>query len=218
MNYINPDFFTSFNNVKYYDEPHKYYLNDGRECISVTTLIHKYVKEFDEDYWSEYKAKELNKTKDEIISNWRLINKIGTFKGTLIHNYGENLFQNKIFKYPESDIINEFGSDILKDEYLKTKNHVDDFYKDTKGKLIPIKQELIVYDEESLIAGMVDMVFYNVKANEYQIWDYKTNKKLTTENKYQNLLNPLFDLSESDINIYSLQLSLYKYIIEKIHQ
>lgn len=65
---------------------------------------------------------------------------------------------------------------------------------------------------------MVDMVFYNVKANEYQIWDYKTNKKLTTENKYQNLLNPLFDLSESDINIYSLQLSLYKYIIEKIHQ
>ena len=47
--------FTAFNDVTFYDEPHKYYI-DGKELISVTTLIHRYQEEFDEKFWSEYKA------------------------------------------------------------------------------------------------------------------------------------------------------------------
>ena len=39
--------FTAFNDVTFYDEPHKYYL-DGKELISVTTLIGKYKEEFNE--------------------------------------------------------------------------------------------------------------------------------------------------------------------------
>ena len=55
-----------FNNIKYYDEPHKYYI-DGEKTISCTTFIHKFSKDFESnvekpDKWAEkqghfYKAK-----------------------------------------------------------------------------------------------------------------------------------------------------------------
>ena len=74
-------------------------------------------------------------------------------------------------------------------EYEITKKHVDKFYNDVRDKLIPIKTELVVFDKETLIGGMLDILFYNVKAKEFQIWDWKTNKKFTIENKDKYLLD-----------------------------
>ena len=62
---------------------------------------------------------------------------------------------------------------------------------------------------------MLDILFYNVKTNEFQIWDYKTNKAFTSECKSRHLKDELYVLEESDLEIYSLQLELYKQIIEK---
>jgi hypothetical protein len=211
---VPPEFFTAFNEVTFVDEPHKYYL-DGKELISVTTLIHKYQQEFDEDYWSKYKADQFGLKDFEIKRAWNFINKKGTIKGSAIHDYAENLFQNKEFEYPKELILKEFGFDPVKIEYEKTKGHVNNFYKDTKNRLIPISAELVVFDRESLIGGMMDMLFYNVKAKEFQIYDYKTNKDLTFECKERHLKDELFMLEECDIELYSLQLEMYKQIIMK---
>ena len=62
---------------------------------------------------------------------------------------------------------------------------------------------------------MLDMLFYNVKAGEFQVWDWKSNKKFTTEEKSRHLLNELCMIEDCDLELYSLQLELYKYIIEK---
>ena len=209
------ELFTSFNDITFYDEPHKYYIN-GKELISVTTLIHKYQEDFDEEFWSDYKSNELNISQEIIKRAWNFINKKGTIKGSSIHDYAENLFQNKIFEYPKQLILNEFGFDPVLNEYLTTKKHVDRFYSDVHNKLIPIRTEMVVYDKESLIGGMLDILFYNIKAKEFQIWDYKTNKKLTKENKNKHLKGSLFIIENCDLEIYSLQLGMYKYIIEKI--
>jgi ATP-dependent exoDNAse (exonuclease V) beta subunit len=125
------------------------------------------------------------------------------------------MFQNKIFEYPLQFIINEFGFDPVSKEYNITKKHVDKFYNDVHDKLIPIRTEFIVYDRQSLIGGMLDMLFYNIKVKEFQIWDWKTNKKFTKENKSQHLLNELCMLEDCDLELYSLQLELYKQIIER---
>lgn len=211
---IPQELFTSFNDVKYYDKPHKYFLNN-KELISVTTLLHNYQETFNEEYWADYKGKQFNISSTEIKRAWNFINKKGTIKGSAIHDYAENLFLNKKYEYPLQLILNEFGFDPIWNEYQITKKHVDNFYNDTKGKLIPIKTEFIIYDEESLIGGMLDMLFYNVKMQEFQIWDHKTNKDLTLEMKNRHLLNDLYLLEDCDLELYSLQLEMYKYIIEK---
>jgi hypothetical protein len=211
---IPPELFTVFNKIVYFDEPHKYYV-DNKELISVTTLIHKYQENFDEEYWSQYKSNQLGLKQYEIIRAWNFINLKGTTKGSIIHDYAENLFLNKIFKYPKELIYKEFGFDPILKEYEITKKHVDNFYHDTFGKLIPIRTELVMHDAETLIGGMLDILFYNVKMKEFQIWDWKTNKEFSFENKKNHLLNDLFVLEDCDLEIYSLQLGIYKYIIEK---
>ena len=207
------EIFTKFNDLTYYDEPHKYYVGD-KQLISVTTIIHKYIEEFDEDKWSKIKAEKHNLKQREVIRAWKFINKKGTMKGSIIHDYTENLFLNKIFKYPIEEIISEFGFDPIKPEYDITKKHVDEFYKRISKILIPVKTELVIYDPESMIAGMVDMLFYNKRTKKYELWDYKTNKEFSYDTD-RYMLDELFTMKECDINIYSLQLSLYKYIIEK---
>jgi hypothetical protein len=208
------ELFTAFNDVTFYDEPHKYYL-DGKELISVTTLIHKYQEEFNETYWSEYKGNQFNINPEEILRAWKFINKKGTIRGSAIHDYAENLFQNKKFEYPKQLILKEFGFDPVLYTYNICKKHVDKFYNDIQNKLIPIRTELIVYDKETLIGGMLDILFWNVKTKEFQIWDWKTNKEFTYEMKNRHLINDLFLLEDCDLELYSLQLGLYKYIIEK---
>ena len=210
-----PDkFFTLFNEVTFHDEPHKYYV-DGKELVSVTTLIHRYADEFEEDYWSKYKANEYSLSQREVLRGWEFINKKGTMKGSAIHDYAERLFQNKVFPYPKQWILDEFGFDPVLPEYEITKKHVDRFYNDVQGKLIPVKTEMIVFDRESLIGGMLDILFYNVKMKQFQIWDWKTNKEFTKEMKSRHFHDELFMLEDSDLEIYSLQLAMYKLIIEK---
>lgn len=212
---IPPDLFTKFNEVKYYDEPHKYYLND-KQLTSVTTLIHKYENEFNEEYWSDIKSKEFNISQNEIKYAWKFINEKATIKGSIIHDYAENIFLNKIFPYPKLYIENKFGYDPIYEDYKKTKGYVDNFYRICKNKLIPIKTEFIVYDKQYLVGGMVDILFWNIKESEFQIWDYKTNKNFSFESKNgENLTGKLFLLEDCDLEKYSLQLSAYKYIIEK---
>jgi len=206
--------FTAFNDVTFYDEPHKYYVDD-KQLVSVTTLIGRYHEEFNEDYWSQYKADQFRLSQREIIRAWKFINKKGTIKGSAIHDYAENIFQNKKYEYPKQLILNEFGFDPVKIEYDITKKHVDNFYQDVQGKLIPIRTELVVFDRESLIGGMLDMLFFNVKKGEFQIYDWKTNKEFTKEMKSRHLTGDLYMLEDSDLEIYSIQLGLYKYIIEK---
>lgn len=208
------ELFTSFNDITFFDEPHKYFLGN-KELISVTTLIHRYQEEFNEEYWSNYKAEQFRINQKEVLRAWKFINDKGTIKGSAIHDYAENLFQNKKYEYPKQQILDYFGFDPIVNEYNITKKHVDKFYKDVHKKLIPIKTEYVVYDKESLIAGMLDMLFWNIRMKEFQIWDWKSNKDFTFEMKSRHLLGDLFMLEDCDLEMYSLQLELYKQIIEK---
>jgi ATP-dependent exoDNAse (exonuclease V) beta subunit len=76
--------------------------------------------------------------------------------------------------------------------------------------------ELVVGDAELGIGGMVDGLFWNQKMGELQIWDYKTNKEIATFSKYKKkMLAPINFLQECEMTTYSIQLNLYKYIIQK---
>jgi len=62
---------------------------------------------------------------------------------------------------------------------------------------------------------MCDIIFWNVKAQEFQIWDHKTNKSFTMEEPERYLSEELYMLQDCDLEIYSLQLEMYKQIIQR---
>ena len=203
-----------FNNIKYYDEEHKYYI-DGREMVSATRLIGTFKHPFDSDYWADKKATERGISSKEILKEWKYKADYACEKGNLLHDYAENYLNNKVFPYPKEKIIKILGNNDVQADFEKVKKLFNKFYNESYGKLIPIKSEIIVGDEEIGVCGMVDQIFWNNKCEELQIWDWKTNKEIKRYNKWQKFKDPISHLDVCEYNSYSLQLSLYKYLIEK---
>jgi len=205
-------FFSKFNEVIFYEDTHTYIV-DSEKYTSVTTFLKNVENEFDEDYWSEYKAKELGVSKEEILAEWKYKNEKSKVKGSSIHSFAENYILNKIFNNYLHDDVNKYEG--LLDEIDVCKKQFINFYNDSLNKLIPIKSEMVVFDREYKISGMIDQIFYNTKSKKLEIWDWKTNKKITLNNRYNKLKSPVEYLDDCKFNLYSLQLNFYKFILSK---
>lgn len=204
-----------FNDVKYFDGPHKYFVNNV-EYTSATTFIGKFKPKFETQRLAEQYAGKRGLDVKDVIADWDLKRDTSTVKGTMVHNMAENWWNNKSFPYDDSLAIKTFGIDIIKEKYEKCEIIFHRFYNDASENLIPVKMELVVCDHDYKIAGMVDCLFYNKKSGMLEIWDYKTNKEIKTKNEYgEKFKKPISHLDVCEINTYSLQLSLYKHIIEK---
>jgi hypothetical protein len=204
-----------FNKIKYFDEPHKYFIND-RMLTSATQFIGQFKPKFETERIAEEYARKRKLNVDDVIADWDLKRDTSTVKGSAVHNYAENWWNNKVFPYDGTVATRQFGHDIIKESYDKCVNMFHQFYLDASQNLIPVKMELVVGDEDYGIGGMVDCLFYNKKSGNLEIWDYKTNKAITEKNDYGNKFKkPVSHLDVCEVNTYSLQLSLYKHIIEK---
>lgn len=192
-----------FNNVVFHDDTHSYYIGD-KTLTSTTTLIKQFVKPFDTEGHSQRYALKNGLSVEEVLAEWDFKRESSASKGTELHKYAELKFASKAYNPSEEDLP------------LKLREMADKFHSDSIGRLIPIRSELVIGDTELLIGGMIDQLFYNVKADEIQIWDYKTNKEINTYSKYKSkMTNGLNHLQECEYNTYSLQLAIYKKIIER---
>ena len=79
--------------------------------------------------------------------------------------------------------------------------------------------EVIVYTKELGIAGTIDLLVYNSEQNMYHLVDWKTNKRID-KNSFRNkkgILPSSQHLDDCNFTHYSLQLSFYRYILERYY-
>jgi len=190
-----------FNNIVFDDSDHSYRI-DGNKCISVTQAISSFKKPFNTELIAGRYAKKHGLNTQDVIDNWDAIRIESTDRGSELHKYAEMKFSSKLY-------IPDKNSKPLCDM-------LDVFYNDVKDRLIPIKIEFFVGDKEFFVCGMLDKLFYNTTAKALQIWDYKTNKEISRNSKYNNrFIGDLSHIEECEFYTYSLQLSIYKLIIER---
>lgn len=197
----------AFAHVDYFDDKHIYIdSNTGEQLISVTTFLGRFKTPFKQDYWSYKKATERGITQQEILKEWEDKRIYGTTRGSFIHKVIEDRTQRKTFEYPYPQEIVDIGwEDKFNKEIKILSGQIDNFIKDTKD-LIIVKNELIVCND--IIAGQVDLL------TNRNIIDIKTDKKIDFHNKYQNFKRPISHLSQCEFNKYSLQISMYRYLLE----
>ena len=110
------------------------------------------------------------------------------------------------------------GNSVLKDCKEKLSillPQAEAFHQDTLNRLFPIQLEYTVGIEE-VIAGNVDMLCWNQKAQEFQIWDYKNLKNMTITNNFGQKGKGSFNkLPDCHLVKYSIQLNIYKAIIQR---
>jgi ATP-dependent exoDNAse (exonuclease V) beta subunit len=90
-------------------------------------------------------------------------------------------------------------------------NYFLDFHKDN-SELKAYRTEWEVFDEDFKLAGSIDCVFE--LNGEYHIFDWKRTKEIKENNSFQEGKYPLRHLPDANYWHYSLQLNIYKYILE----
>ena len=191
------------------EEPHIYYIKGSDDNISVTTFVHSNLfPQFDADKiiskmmksrnWE--KSKYYGKTPDEIKEEWEKNRVESSEAGTEMHKSIELFYNN--------EIVN--NSSIEYQYFLK-------FNEEHKDELVPYRTEWIVFDEETKFAGSIDMVYKKKNGNDQNliIYDWKRSKKITDENNFERGYPPVEHLPNSNYWHYSLQLNIYKKILEK---
>ncbi len=196
--------------ITFEESGHKYTVKSDTNYTSVTTFIKSFFNKFDADKilnkmirFGSFAKKYGSKTPQEVKDEWIQIGQEASERGTLLHKYIED-FYNGIDAQRPPELAKEIGM-------------FYNFFSSTRS-LEPYRTEWYIWDEEHRIAGSIDMLFRidPVNApNKVAIYDWKCSKEIKTSNKYEKALPPISHLDDCNKNHYTLQLNLYKYILEK---
>lgn len=202
-----------FKDFKFFEEDHHYEFKGERIGISVTRLIEEYANEFNQEEMAERVAIKENKTTQEVLDEWKYKNDFACEKGSTCHEFVQSLWSQETYKQNNFDNSKEYLEAVE-----KIKQQAIKFRMDFEDRLIHLKDELIIGSEIYDIASAVDHLFINKLTGELVLVDYKTNSYMSGYNKkaYSKKMKvPLQNLNDDSLHHYYLQLSIYKYLIEK---
>lgn len=204
-----------FKDIQFHEEEHFYTLKDYRFGISTTSLIEQYGQKFDSDKISQMVANKRGISQQEVLDEWEKENEFSCIKGSLIHCFAQGLWMNNPYKIDYSEIKN-IDIDRLKKEISIMQKQAINFYEDYKDMYDMIQDEFIVWSKEYDIAGSIDGLMYNKLTQKACILDFKSNKKLEFVSQYKKKMKvPLQKMDDVNGQHYYLQLSIYRYLIEK---
>jgi len=201
----------AFGDFKFFDSDHHYEYKGKKVGISVTRLIEDYVNEFDAEAVAEKVATKENKTIQEVLAEWEYKNKFACEKGSNCHEYAQSLWSKK--QWIPTGIIRS-GDFITAVEKIRIQ--ANNFYQDYKDRLEHLADEFVVGSDEYDIASAIDHLFINKLTGGLVLIDYKTNSDIHKNEKYaKDMKIPLNHLKDFTLNHYYIQLSIYKYLVEK---
>lgn len=201
----------AFKDFKFFPEDHHYEYKGERVGISVTRLIEDYTNEFDAQAIAEKVAAKECKTVNEVLDEWKYKNEFACTKGSTCHEYAQHLWSKNKYKPLFFDNSTEYFHAVR-----KIKVQANKFYIDYQDRLEHLADEFVIGSEEYNIASAIDHLFINKLTGGLVLVDYKTNVDLYKSDKYaKNMKVPLSHLKDTTLNHYAIQLSIYKYIVEK---
>lgn len=212
-NYIKDELTNAFKDFKFFEDGHYYEFKGKRVGISATTLIHEYCQEFNEQEMAKKVAIKNNQTVYEVLEEWHYKRDFACEKGTTCHEYAQSLWSGE-----EWNLLSFDNSEEYLNAVEKIKIQANNFKKDFEDKLEHLFDEFVIGSEEFDIASAIDHLFYNKLTGRLVLVDYKTNSLMSGYNKkpYKKKMKiPLNKYNDDALNHDYVQLSIYKYIIEK---
>lgn len=225
---------SSFNDLVFVEEGHKYYLH-GKEMPSVSSITHKFGEPFDEVLQATKYAEKHGETPEFWLDKWKYNSLKATTTGTAVHLFGETM---AYVKHGLKHLI----PDGCKYQYIEEKNWlvptrtkeeaIVKFYDELDANLHFVLAETKVYtglnkeltDLEQDYCGTFDLLMYYKHPTDDSksglvILDFKTNASLTKEfsrTRGKMLYPPFDDLYDESLGFYTLQLSCYQIPLEDI--
>ena len=147
-------------------------------------------------------------TWQQLVYGWEMLGDIASEEGTLLHAYGESLWN---------------GWGMPRPDLPKTK-YVEAIYKKITTKYILAKTELLVYSTKFRLAGQVDLLVKTPDSSKYIILDYKFLKEPLEKKsfynrftrKYKYMYGPFNKLMDCNFYHYSVQMEIYRYLMGRL--
>jgi ATP-dependent exoDNAse (exonuclease V) beta subunit len=214
--------------IKFYERGHKYEIRHDPKSkyTSVTTWVHSNFPKFDADaiidsmmkskswgpehkYWGQ--------TPSQIKAGWTNNGAAVSQAGTDLHYEIECFMNNPKIKqnYTHAELLEYYQEEIEKNKTKEIEwEYFINFVKE-HPQLKPYRTEWMVYDEDSKIAGSIDMIYENPDGT-LSIYDWKRSKEINTTNPYNKfaLTDCICHIPDTNFWHYSLQLNTYKTILE----
>ena len=184
-------------------EKHQYYIN-GQPATAVSTLYKRFFTPFPFQKRSLSTAIKRGVPVEQVQQEWIEKGIASATAGTALHQLIEQFYDKKKIS------IENTGKDF---------RHFLAFHNANKD-LVVEQTEWRIYNEDLMLAGTVDFVARNSDGT-LSIYDWKRSAKvvdksgnLITTNSYQPNDGPLDDLADCSFYHYTLQLNLYKWMLE----
>ncbi len=198
---------TNFDEIIFNAKSHTYYLG-SQALIPVTSIVKWLTPEFRSEEMLESKAIELGKSKADIQAEWDLKRDAGLDKGTRVHNYIENVLEGR-----DPRLL------LSVNDHLHEMKQFDIAWGRMCSNLSAkfARKEWTVGDSELGVAGRVDAILKVIIDSEERLclFDWKTGKFMIRRYAREMMLPPFDDLPCCEEIKYSIQLSLYRLIIER---
>lgn len=195
--------------IAFQDEGHKYWIKScDKNVISTTTLIKDFFEEFDKHGIIKrimYSNKYLHdptylyyrKQASEIIDMWAKLGTKAAEAGSYNHLQIELYYNGQVADFTNKELH------VLFKAFARDHNHLE-----------PYRTEMLMFHEDLRITGSADMIFRNPTTGKFVLADWKFIKKLTKKCKSKQATGALSHLDDCNFTKYSLQLSIYRYILE----
>lgn len=214
---INPVEFKTVD-TEFIDESHTYLLSNFIFRISCTGFIHSFFPHFDEHKVltgimnsgrtkKDPSYKYFGMTYQQIKEQWKTTREEACEKGTRMHAYIEYFYNDLHFT--------KYSPEQLGQEYV----YFHKFHNDTKKKWKPFRTELNIWSMIYELIGQDDIIYQDIDAEpgckELILGDHKRSKEIRFIGfAGKTGYGPVNDMQDCNFSHYSLQLNIYKYMIE----
>ncbi len=205
--------------ISFEEETHTYTIDGQKEgWTSCTGFIHGFFEAFDPDSviakmmssrkWSE--SKYYGMTAEQIKKQW-------TDSGTEASEAGTRMHLD-IEHYNNAEPVGNLAGD----EWLPNPGPEWDYFLEYERKhrikkgFVPFRTEWLVFKEDIKLAGSIDMLYMKPDGT-LAIYDWKRAKDMKMTNTFQSGRAPLDHLPDTNYWHYSLQLNIYRRIIEEFY-
>jgi hypothetical protein len=226
--------------IQFEEETHTYTIDGARKgWTSCTGFLHNFFGHFDADAviakmmaspkW--YSSKYFGMSADEIKAMWSAKGDASSTAGTRMHLDIEHFYNALPAAWTQDqdqgqgqgqgnpcDVATGLQCMTTEDAWAPKEGPEWDYFCDYQTqygvKFQPYRTEWLVFDPEHKVAGSIDMVYLKPDGT-LAIYDWKRIEEVKTENRFQSGLGPVSHLPDTNYWHYSLQLNVYRYILQK---
>ncbi len=201
---------TNFDDIVFDEASHTYSLY-GQSLTGVTRMLSRLKPPFDAPAVAACIAERDGRAVADVLAEWEQQRQAAMARGIRVHHYIAAKIRSAgdispglpaadqhqtLPRLPEMDAFDRWWAE-------RTMSYSD--------RIV----EWVVGDAGLGVAGTVDTMLRDEQTADTVIFDWKTGHKFTTETPWENLHLPFEDLPHCDLSVYSLQISLYRLIIDR---